>query len=96
MGKKMFKIFLVQLFIVILVFSFFYYDNIYDKSALEDKLEITNKEERFKDLLTINTNIYEDLENALLNGKEDIAIKNSMKYKDPNEIFQILEKISHF
>ena len=94
MGKKMFKIFLVQLFIVILVFSFFYYDNIYDKSALEDKLEITNKEERFKDLLTINTNIYEDLENALLNRKEDIAIKNSMKYKDPNEIFQILEKIS--
>ena len=94
MGKKMFKIFLIQLFIVILVFSFFYYNNIYDKSEFENKLEITNKEERLKNLLTISSNTYEDLENALLDGKENISIKNSMKYKDPNEVFEMLEKIS--
>lgn len=94
MGKKTFKIFLVQLFIVILVFSFFYYNNIYNKSGIENKLEIRNKEEKFKDLLTISSNTYEDLENALLERKENITIKNSMKYKDSSEIFEILEKIS--
>ena len=94
MGKKMFKIFLVQLFLVVLIFSFFYYNNIYNKSRLEMNLETTKEEKRFKDLLTTNSNIYEDLENALLEGKENLTIKNSMKYKDPSEIFEILEKVS--
>ena len=94
MGKKMFKIFLVQLFIVVLIFSFFYYNNVYNKSRLEINLETTKEEKTFKDLLTISSNTYEDLENALLEGKENITIKNSMKYKDPSEIFEMLERIS--
>lgn len=94
MGRKMFKIFLIQLFIIILIFSFFYYNNTDHKLGLKSKLKTTNMSEKFKKSFTISTNIYEELENALLGGEENVIIKNSMKYKNPSNIFEVLEKIS--
>lgn len=83
MGKKIFKLFLVQLLIILAIFSYFYYNNIYEK---------TN--ENLEKFLSNKTDIYKELEKALLNGENKISLQNSFKYKDSKEIFNILEEIS--
>lgn len=94
MGKRIFKIFLFQLLIISLIFSYFYYNNIYKK--LEDKTNIgrvVNKES-IKELFGDKTNIYEEIQRALLNGDKEIYLKKALREKDIKEIFNMMEEIS--
>ena len=91
MGKRILKLVLVQLIIILAIFSYFYYNNIYEKSIEIEVDKIINNKEK---LIPNKTNTYEELEKALLNGQHKVDLKDGFKYKDSKEIFNILEKIS--
>ena len=98
--KKIIKILLIEIFIIILVFSYFVLknnnanfstvhkslDNLENLDTIQVK-EVVNI--RHKDAL------YKDLEQALLYGKGEVSLLNSSLFKNPNEIFKILEDISY-
>lgn len=94
MCKKLFKIFLIELFIVVIIFFYLYYSNIQVKPKLVDSSPTVTTKESLRESFTNKLNTYEEFEKALLEGKEKNYIKNSLRYKDPKEIFGVLENIS--
>ena len=93
MRKKLIRMFLVELAIVIIFFLFFFSrNNIYDLQ-FQNALPI-NINEKSVDLST-KSKLYLELERGLLEGEERINLKNISFFKDPKEIFNILEEISN-
>lgn len=96
MGKKMFKVFIIELFIVIIIFFYFYYNNYSNDIHYEsvNNSQLITEQENDIGKAPKKTNTYVKLEKALLEGDTIISIKNGLILKDPKEIFSILEDIS--
>ena len=96
--KRYIKIFLVELVIVLIVFAFIFNIRKSNNSQLNSNEELSKAEvneiktdgkENKKDELYIK------LENALLNGDEQINIDLSTLFVEPDKIFSTLEEISY-
>ncbi|HZK33516.1 MAG TPA: transglutaminase domain-containing protein [Tissierellaceae bacterium] len=92
--KKIIKILAIEIFIVALIFSYFLFKNnsLNYKVAPNSLGEINNNE-----IINIEdkNKLYIYLEEALLNGETEVNLINRYLFKNPNEIFKILEEISY-
>ncbi|MBU5314109.1 hypothetical protein KQI38_18990 [Tissierella carlieri] len=93
MRKKLIKIFLVEIIIIIIAFVYFFSRyNMYDTS-LQGSLRVNTDENPVE--VNKRSKLYLELEKGLLEGKERIDIKSMALFKDPKEIFNVLEEISN-
>lgn len=92
--KKIIKIFLIEIFILTLVFSYFILkNNIVDLSTINNSQRVTKENEKV--IVIDKDKFYKDIERALLEGKKEISLINKFLFKNPNEIFNTLEAISN-
>lgn len=94
MGKKVIKIFVVELLIIIAIFSYFFFKKDMHITLIQNTLNLSVDENQVK-ALTDKSKLYIEVEKGLLEGKEQIDIKDISIFKDPKEIFSILEEISN-
>ena len=94
MGKKAIKIFVIELLIFVAVFSYFFLKNNKDITLVKNTLSIPNNENQVKEIQN-KSKLYVELEKGLLEVAEKVDIKDISIFKEPNEIFSILEKISN-
>ncbi len=93
MRKKLLKIFLIELTVILIAFIYFFSRyNIYD-IPLQSSLRINIDEKQVE--LPKKSKLYLELEKGLLEGKDRIDIRSMALFKDPKEIFNILEEISN-
>lgn len=94
MGKKAIKIFVIELLIVAIIFSYFFFRNNMDISSIQNTLSISVNENQVKELEN-KSKLYIELEKGLFDGEDQIDIKDISIFKEPKEIFSVLEKISN-
>lgn len=94
MGKKAIRIVIAELLIIIAIFSYFLIKNNMHITSIQNTLSISVDENQVKTLAN-KSKLYIELEKGLLEGRDQINIKDISIIKEPNEIFNILEEISN-
>lgn len=92
--KRIIKILAIEVFIITLVFSYFMLKNdIVNFPPVNNSFDSVEREH------TIDTEekdkFYIYLEEALLNGEKEVNLINKSLFKNPNEIFKVLETINY-
>lgn len=97
MGKKLIKIFIIELILIVLVFSFFYKknsntSNISFKGIYENFTSSTfgNK---IMNTLNMDKNLEDELRETLKDGNEFVVVRDKALFKSPEEIFDTLNDI---
>lgn len=94
MGRKLLKIVFVQAIILVLIVFLLLNRNVNDDNIIED-LPSTAYEKGLEYLGLSDSKTYKDIEDALLSGREKITFKDLNIFKDPKDLFKILEEISN-
>lgn len=90
MLKRFVKIFIIEFLIVLLILLYLFSKyNKYNIPILNNLIINENSE------LNENQEIYTAFEKKLLEGEEEIQLRNKLLFKDSSEIFNILEEISN-
>lgn len=93
MMKKLTKILIIGFLGVLLFFLYFVFK--YEKYNISILNDVTANEHSEIDQGEGKSKLYIELEKMLLEGEEDIQFKNTLLFKDSNEIFSTLEEISN-
>ena len=93
MIKKFAKIFIIEFLIVSLVLL--YLISKYDKHNIPILNNLMKNKDSEIEQIEEKSRLYIELEEALLEGEEEIRFRNPLLFKDSNEIFNTLEKISN-
>jgi len=92
--KRYFKIIIIEFLIVLILATLF----IYRKGQLNIALKSTSivaTNSQMQEIPIKNSKLYLELETALLNGDDEVDLKNLNFFKKPQEIFYMLEMISN-
>lgn len=96
MKKKLFKIFIIELVIVSMIFGAFYYfkntSNVNIANILNSDI-ISKINIKDISVLNINTDLEDEIREGLLNGNEIIIIRDKAFLKTPDNIFSIMNNI---
>lgn len=100
--KKIIKILAIEILIIFLLFSYFSFkNNSFNSPIVKSSLEKANRNETVEaqdnQLIDLQSKdkLYKHLEEALLNGKEEVNLTSKFLFKNSNDIFEILEVISY-
>lgn len=94
MGKRAIKIFLVELIVIILIFSYFFFkNNMYSAQIQNTSNASVDQNQEIK--MTNKSKLYIEIEKGLVEAKEQVYIKDISIFKDSKEIFNIVEEISN-
>lgn len=94
MKKKFIRIFFIEIIIVISIFMYLYMNFNTHNTLAQNNVAIYTDEEL--EVFGIKkSKLYSEIEKALLAGQEQITLGNLSLFKDPKEIFIILEEISN-
>lgn len=94
MSKKVIKIVVAELLIIVAIFSYFFFRNNMHITSIQNTLSIYVDKNQVQTLAN-RSKLYIELEEGLLEAKDQINIKDISIIKEPNEIFSILEEISN-
>lgn len=96
MRKRIFKIFIIELLIVSIVFGLFYYSKNIGSFKLENILDsgvISKIKVKDISVLDLNMDLEDEIREGLLNGNEIINIRDKAFLKAPDDIFKIIGDI---
>lgn len=92
--KKVIKIIAIQVFVFTFIFLYFMLkNNIIDLSFIDNSLDVKEENEIID--IKNKDELYKSLEKTVLNGKKEFSLINKSLFKNPDEIFKILETISY-
>lgn len=92
--KKIMKILAIEVIIITLVFScFLFNNNSINHKKINSSLENTNRNVITN--IQNKDNLYIYLEEALLSGRKEVNLIGKFLFKNPKEIFKVLEEISY-
>ncbi|MBU5439671.1 hypothetical protein KQI42_16775 [Tissierella sp. MSJ-40] len=92
MGKKLFKILLAEILIILMLFTSYYFYNNKDKFSF-NIIPSSSLKKSLKNEIVKEPQLYDELENALIEGKGHINIKGMAGYKNSDQVFKVIEEI---
>lgn len=92
--KKIIKILVLPVLLITIIFTYLMFkNNIIDLPIDPKALGIENPKQAID--IEDKNDLYISLEKSLLKGEKEVSLINKSLFKDPNEIFEILESISY-
>lgn len=97
MGKKLLKIFVIELMIIAIIFTLIYSNNKLPSNisfqGIFENVTSSSFGSKILNTLNIDKNLEDELRESLKNGNEFIVIRDKALFKTPDEIFEVLNKV---